>query len=59
MLLITYLTCRFACVTCILGFWIALDSYTAKSDDELTYRAGEEVEVLATSNFGWWKIRWA
>lgn len=38
-------------------FWIALDSYTAKSHDELTYRAGEEVEVLATSNFGWWKIR--
>ena len=37
---------------------MALDSYTAKSDDELTYRAGEEVEVLATSNFGWWKIRW-
>lgn len=38
-------------------YWIAIDSYTAKSDDELTYRAGEEVEVLATSNFGWWKIR--
>ncbi|XP_068747551.1 uncharacterized protein [Montipora capricornis] len=38
-------------------YWIAIASYTAKSDDELTYRAGEEVEVLATSNFGWWKIR--
>lgn len=37
--------------------WITIAPYTAKSDDELTYRAGEEVEVLATSNFGWWKIR--
>ena len=44
-------------MSCILGFWVALDSYTAKSHDELTYRAGEEIEVLATSNFGWWKIR--
>ena len=39
------------------GHWITIAPYTAKSDDELTYRAGEEVEVLATSNFGWWKIR--
>lgn len=38
-------------------YWITLESYAAKSDDELSYRAGEEVEVLATSNFGWWKIR--
>lgn len=38
-------------------FWVAIESYSAKSDDELTYRAGEEVEVLATSNFGWWKIK--
>jgi len=37
--------------------WITIAPYTAKSDDELSYRAGEEVEVLATSNFGWWKIR--
>lgn len=37
--------------------WITVAPYTAKSDDELSYRAGEEVEVLATSNFGWWKIR--
>ena len=41
----------------ILGHWITVAPYTAKSDDELSYRAGEEVEVLATSNFGWWKIR--
>lgn len=38
-------------------YWVALESYNAKSEDELSYRAGEEVEVLATSNFGWWKIR--
>ena len=37
---------------------MAIESYSAKSDDELTYRAGEEVEVLATSNFGWWKIKY-
>lgn len=37
--------------------WITIAPYTAKSNDELSYRAGEEVEVLATSNFGWWKIR--
>ncbi|CAH3157894.1 unnamed protein product [Porites lobata] len=38
-------------------YWVALESYNARSEDELSYRAGEEVEVLATSNFGWWKIR--
>ncbi|CAH3013725.1 unnamed protein product [Porites evermanni] len=38
-------------------YWVALESYNAKSEDELSYRGGEEVEVLATSNFGWWKIR--
>ena len=38
--------------------WIAVESYTAQCGDELTYQAGDDVEVLATSNLGWWKIRY-
>ena len=45
------------CFIFISGYWIAIESYTARSEDELSYRAGDEVEVLATSNLGWWKIR--
>ena len=40
------------------GFWVTVQPYTAQSDDEISYDAGEDVELLATSNFGWWKIRW-
>ena len=45
------------CFIFISGYWIAIESYTARSEDELSYRAGDEVEVLSTSNLGWWKIR--
>ena len=31
--------------------------YTAQSEDEVSYGMGEPVELLATSNFGWWRIR--
>ncbi len=31
--------------------------YAAQNPDEVSYDAGEEVEVIAKSNYGWWKIR--
>ncbi|XP_065055357.1 SH3 and PX domain-containing protein 2B-like isoform X1 [Rhopilema esculentum] len=33
-------------------------AYTAQNVDEVSYSVGEEVEVLAKSNYGWWKIRY-
>ncbi|XP_020909679.1 uncharacterized protein LOC110247564 [Exaiptasia diaphana] len=37
--------------------WIAVQSYTAQSTDEVSYKKGDEMEVIATSNIGWWKVR--
>ena len=31
--------------------------YTAENSDELSYGAGEEIEALMKSSYGWWKVR--
>ena len=33
-------------------------AYSAENPDEVSYESGEEVEVIAKSNYGWWKIRY-
>lgn len=33
-------------------------SYSAENLDEVSYGSGERVEVVAKSNYGWWKIRY-
>ena len=38
-------------------FYVTAVPYTAQNPDELSYNIGEEVEVVAKSNYGWWKIR--
>ncbi len=38
-------------------FYTTVVSYSAQNPDEISYDAGEEVEVVAKSNYGWWKIR--
>jgi len=53
------------------GEWVTMDesdshahiystvvSYTAENPDEVSYDCGEDVEVIAKSNYGWWKIRY-
>ncbi|XP_048582607.1 SH3 and PX domain-containing protein 2A [Nematostella vectensis] len=37
--------------------WRSIEAYTAQSEDEVSYGIGEEMEVIATSNCGWWKVR--
>jgi hypothetical protein len=32
-------------------------NYQAQCPDEISFMLGEEVEVLAMSNFGWWQVR--
>ena len=32
-------------------------AYTAENPDEVSYDCGEDVEVIAKSNYGWWRIR--
>ena len=44
--------------TCdLLSVYEALENYTPQSEDEVGFRAGDKVEVLAKSMDGWWKIR--
>lgn len=36
----------------------AISDYTAKTDDEVTYKKSEKVQVLQMRTDGWWKIRY-
>lgn len=37
--------------------YTAVKDYVAQCPDEMSFECGEEVEVLAMSNFGWWQVR--
>jgi SH3 domain. len=32
-------------------------AYNAQNSDELSYAAGQEIEALMKSSYGWWKVR--
>jgi hypothetical protein len=36
----------------------AMESYYAENDDEITFKAGDRVDVISKSMDGWWKIRY-
>ena len=37
--------------------YLSMIGYTAENSDELSYGAGEEIEALMKSSYGWWKVR--
>lgn len=37
--------------------YISMVPYAAQNNDELSYGAGEEIEALQKSSYGWWKVR--
>lgn len=37
--------------------YVAMVSYDAQNNDELSYKAQEQIEVLEKSNYGWWRVR--
>ncbi|CAB4004346.1 SH3 and PX domain-containing 2A isoform X7 [Paramuricea clavata] len=39
------------------NMYTAVKDYEAQCEDEISFRFGEEMEVLAMSNFGWWQVR--
>ncbi|XP_028415259.1 neutrophil cytosol factor 1-like [Dendronephthya gigantea] len=39
------------------NIYTAVKDYVAQCPDEMSFKCGEEVEVLAMSNFGWWQVR--
>jgi hypothetical protein len=38
--------------------YTAVKDYEAQCEDEISFKFGEEMEVLAMSNFGWWQVRY-
>ena len=36
----------------------AMESYSAQSEDEVTFKTGDTIQVLSKSLDGWWKIRY-
>lgn len=40
------------------GLYQAIADYTAASSDEVSYKAGDAVEVLYATMDGWWKVRY-
>ena len=36
----------------------SVNVYNSQNDDELSYPANEEIEVIEKSQYGWWKIRY-
>eukprot|EP00111_Clytia_hemisphaerica_P024394 TCONS_00071974-protein len=37
--------------------YVSMVGYTAQNSDELSYGAGQEIEALMKSSYGWWKVR--
>ena len=35
-----------------------MESYSAQSEDEVTFKTGDKIQVLSKSLDGWWKIRY-
>ena len=35
-----------------------MESYSAQSEDEVTFKTGDTIQVLSKSLDGWWKIRY-
>ena len=46
-------------VCCLLSISVyeALENYIPQSEDEVGFKAGDKVEVIAKSMDGWWKIK--
>ena len=36
-----------------------MESFSAESEDEVGFKAGERIHVISKSMDGWWKIRYA
>ena len=36
----------------------AMESYSAQSEDEVTFKTGDTIQVLSKSLDGWWKIKY-
>ena len=60
MVLMTVLCSDRVCISAVVsrgGQFKALTSYTATSDDELSYKQGDVIEVIERSLDGWWTAR--
>ncbi len=43
---------------CLYTVYEAMESFSAESEDEVGFKAGERIHVISKSMDGWWKIRY-